>query len=78
MLAYSTFVSAYMQPLIFYTDFEFFKTDEVPPGPDAVAIGVSVTVIILILVVVAVVLIVILIYWRYVETAIVTEYTFIC
>ena len=78
ILAYSTFVSAYMQPLIFYTDFEFFKTDEVPPGPNAVAIGVSVTVIILILVVVAVVLIVILIYWRYVETAIVTVYTFIC
>ena len=57
-------IGLYTQMLIFYTEFEFFKTDAEPVGDNSVAIGVSVTFVILFLVAVAVLFILVCIWWR--------------
>lgn len=50
--------------LIVYTNFEYFKTDVEPAGPNSAAIGVSVTFAILFLAAVVVVLVVLYMMWR--------------
>jgi netrin-G3 ligand len=51
------------EPVIFHTEFEFFKTDPNPPS-NAAAVGASVTIVLLLLVAVVVAFVVFCIWWR--------------